>query len=268
MSFITVEDGTGLVRSRWPGNVALGNELPSDYVLDMAWQRCPCTLEDLRKWAYFTHNPDPDERRREPFSFVYKPGPTALFPSGLVPEQVELRIQGFVQQVELSPIGSWNSHADDVSSATKYIVLNGGRFHGIFHHQVLAINAIGELGRQSLCPRANKSCYSPMTEFGLISFRRPASAKKIESVLDGTLDMQDIDAEVDDDESSDGDELEVQVRKLDGTLVEATWHAIRVSDFVEVKAKVKVHWSLTNGSGEGCGGENAKYKESADKLDM
>ncbi|KAI0066305.1 hypothetical protein BV25DRAFT_1913063 [Artomyces pyxidatus] len=252
MSYITLGSETDpLVRNIWPGNVGSKDDLPPEFTFDLPWQRCPTTVEQLRNWGVFTHNPDEDDALGSPFVFTYKPGFTDIFPGRFVVEEVQIRFQGFVQSSFLSPIGSWNGHSDDASSAEKIVVLDGGRFSEIFNHQVRAVIAIGKLGIMSLSPREKESCYATMTERGLIKFRRPASAKKIKSVLDGMAEIGETeDDEEDEDDEECVEELRFQVRKVDGSKVFATWHVIRLNDFVEVEASVKVVQS------EGCDCKN------------
>ncbi|KAI0054512.1 hypothetical protein BV25DRAFT_1922615 [Artomyces pyxidatus] len=270
MSFILARDGTHLVREKW-GFPAATREFQMPDVIDdipdddmdadadadadsddhhepysLPYQRCPIKFGELCSWGYFTHNEDADARVKKPFVFAHVPATLPVPPPKNGINEVELRIQGFVETRHLSRTGSWNGDPAAAAKAEQTLTLGPGRFSNVFNDQVTAIRSIGELGRVSLCPRNVNKGWNWMTRNGKIFFRRRVFGDYLRNFTQTSLDQctnqKTVDGFVD-------KFVEIPLTKFcfrtdDGKIHNCTSKAIQVNDFVEVHAVVEV--SLRN----------------------
>ncbi|KAK7038347.1 hypothetical protein R3P38DRAFT_2770617 [Favolaschia claudopus] len=100
----------------------------------------PRTFQGLLAWAFVGHNPTAlDMTRTVLLQYLHPPVypnmPPKIFPVGV-------RVQGFVDSVNLRPLGNW-TRGSSPSSALQHISLSGaGKYEAQFTHYVSAVNNI------------------------------------------------------------------------------------------------------------------------------
>ncbi|TCD70769.1 hypothetical protein EIP91_001800 [Steccherinum ochraceum] len=76
------------------------------------------------------------------------------------PEQAVFRIQGFVADANLHPIGDWNKRPENCMQATQWIKLGPGLFTNVFTEQQAAMDAICQFVRSALFVEKDNFLYT------------------------------------------------------------------------------------------------------------
>ncbi|KAJ7119802.1 hypothetical protein C8R44DRAFT_878192 [Mycena epipterygia] len=123
MSFVQDAHGT-LVCELWPEDLRFASTLgvPLDEATLPQWQIVPADLTGFSDWAYIYHNAASRERSRAKLLLYRHPAQT--MPGTIYP--VKVRLQGFVQRLNLQPLGTWDGNPERASAAIQSVVLSNG----------------------------------------------------------------------------------------------------------------------------------------------
>ncbi|OBZ70246.1 hypothetical protein A0H81_09548 [Grifola frondosa] len=182
MSFILSPTG-GLVRDLWPAGIGHPNN-DTECESDMPrWKKMPSEFDDLAAWL-ITETPAQQEDHRERTMALYHPAVC----DGEVDERYEvaIRVQGFVEQVNISPLGNWSGREADAPKAIQFLRLGHGGFPAALDAQNEALRAFREVVLQSLhaeCRHGSSSNGSISLQRRVFTRVRPVYATEVASVL-------------------------------------------------------------------------------------
>ncbi|OBZ77424.1 hypothetical protein A0H81_02760 [Grifola frondosa] len=122
----------GLIRKLWPYQIGVPLKDKGDVSNLPAWKLVPPTSEEISEWIVVEpveSNLDGVER------------PTILYHPSLmgVKTKVSIRVQGFVESVNIGPLGNWDGKEHSAGAAMQHLTLSGGGLSKPFTSQLEAI---------------------------------------------------------------------------------------------------------------------------------
>ncbi|KAJ6497080.1 hypothetical protein C8R47DRAFT_1069136 [Mycena vitilis] len=139
---------------QWPEGLRFPDalEVPRDDQPMESYQVVPRGVSLIREWAYVGKNPSSRDRSRALLLLYKQPHIYPNAPRGVI-YPVGVRVQGFIERLNLKTFGSWTS-GKDPKTAVQHIVLSGGRDHtATFREYKSAVNNIVASIYQSLDAR-------------------------------------------------------------------------------------------------------------------
>ncbi|KAJ3474719.1 hypothetical protein NLI96_g12295 [Meripilus lineatus] len=124
MSLLSTETG-GMIKYLWPSDVRQLPEPAEGEGDGLATTDVPKSVEEMLGWAYVGRRMDCRDRTRR-YTLFYA-SPNTQPSGGLVRRvQVGIRTQGFVQRLNISPLGNWQGTEQTASGATQFLTIGPG----------------------------------------------------------------------------------------------------------------------------------------------
>ncbi|KAJ7656084.1 hypothetical protein DFH06DRAFT_1132571 [Mycena polygramma] len=136
---------------QWPVNLRFPSilEIPGEDEPVENYELVPRTHDGLLDWAYVGRNRGSRDRTRAMHLLYKHPHVLPNSPPNVVCP-VGIRVQGFVERLNLRTLGSWDSHKPP-QGALQHIVLSGGKDHtNVFRQYVAAVNDVVKFIYRSL----------------------------------------------------------------------------------------------------------------------